>query len=179
MSKPPRRSTFGASLRASTQSFDASDFTSSPLCDAPRKARFASQFTRFVAAGCPSSKFPTWFFNHLRNTFGVPRHWSRAELHSRWFSDIESIAAFARRAVTYVPSGRADRGYADVEMRPKQWFIESGAADELNSRLNEATEARERAVLRALLTRYPDEADRANRRDPPPSQTDLFPHGLA
>lgn len=166
-------------LRAATESFDASDFTSSPLADARRKARFASHFTRFVAAGCPASLFPTWFFNHLRHTFGAPRHWSRSELHSRWFSTPEAAAAFARRALAHVPSGRADRGYSDVEVRLKQWLAVSGAADELIGRLNEAVEARDRAVLRALLTLYPDEAERALQRDAPPPQTELFPRELA
>lgn len=166
---PPRPRTPAPTSRplaAAPQSFDASDFTSSRLADAERKARFASHFTRFVAAGFPASLFPTWFFNHLRQTFGVPRHWSRSELHSRWFSTPEAMAAFARRALEHVPSGRADRGYSDVEHRLQLWLAESGAALELVRRLDEAREARDRELLRALLTLYPDEADRAPLREP-------------
>jgi hypothetical protein len=93
---------------APAHTFTASDFTSSRMADADQKARFASHFTRFVAAGCPPHLFATWFHRHLRHAFGLPRHWTRQEMIARWFSSQDAVAAFIQRLLDYTPAGRAE-----------------------------------------------------------------------
>jgi len=156
--------------------FATSDFTSSRAADAATKARFATQFSRFVVNGFSAQQFPTWFHKLLVQTFGLPRHASRIDLLSRRFSTPTTNAEFVPRIRAYIPAGRPDRGLTDVEIHLQRWLRTTGAATEIIHCSANLTEAAERHLLRVLLARYPDELQRLpGAADEDPMQPDLFP----
>jgi hypothetical protein len=165
-----------AKLLVPVRLFDPSDFTSSRAADPTTKARFATQFSRFVVNGFSAQQLPAWFHKLLVQTFGLPRHASRIDLLSRWFSNPATNAEFIQRLLAYVPAGRPDRGLTDVEIQLQQWLRTSGAAIEIIHRSANLAEATERHLLRVLLARYPDELQRLRGAAPQaPMQPDLFP----
>jgi len=171
---PPPRDPPPPPLAAAPQIFHSSDFVPSRLADPALKARFASHFCRFLAAGCPPQLFHSWFYKHLRLTFGLPPHASRADLLSRWFVSHASKADFVRRLLSHVPAPRPELSFADVELRVQEWLTASGAAAEYAHRSVAQDEAAERHLLRVLMRRYPDELGRDAVPAAAPVQPDLF-----
>lgn len=161
-------------LAAAPQIFRSSDFVPSRLADPALKARFASHFCRFLAAGCPPELFHSWFHKHLRLTFGLPSHASRADLLSRWFVSHTSKADFVRRLLSHPPAARPELSFADVELRVQEWLTASGAAAEFAHHAVALDEAAERHLLRVLMRSYPDELVRAAAPAPAPIQPDFF-----
>ena len=155
--------------------FSSESFTGTRFHDPASKARFASHFTRFVAAGFPESQFPSWFYERLSgNAFGLTRQYNRAGFYAHWFSTPADRLAFVDRVLGHEPVGKPDHTFVDVEVVLQGWLRSQGVRDRLAAALSEETEAAERALLRSLLQRYPDEAGRSHA-VAGPAQTELFP----
>ena len=160
---------------AEPATFPLQGFTETRSHDPASKARFAAHFTRFVGAGFPESQFPSWFYERLSGyTFGLVRQYDREAFYAHWFSTLQARLAFVDRVLGHEPVGKPDHTFVDVELVLKEWLRSQGVRDRLAAALSEETEAAERALLRRLLLRYPDEAGRSPAAVGP-VQTELFP----
>lgn len=168
----PRRA--GGEPLAEPATFSPEGFVETRVHDAAAKARFASHFTAFVAAGFPETLFHGWFYQRLHgNTFSLDGEAGRPAFYDRWFSGLAPQLRFVERVLQHRPLGSPERCFVDVEIALQAWLRDSGVLERLTAALAAEVEQEERALLRTLLARYPDEPARMAAPSGPP-QTELF-----
>jgi len=134
--------------------FTASQFTPTAYDSAEQKAKFATQFVRFVEADFKRTLFPKWFYKALSCTFGHIAHYDQNGFYHTWFRDTRAKLAFLDRTLEFPRYGDPKFTYSDVETVLARWVAESKKADYYRGRLASETEAAERAELARLTFKY-------------------------
>ena len=137
-----------------------------PWATREKKAKAANDLAVFLEAGCPRDLFTEEAYKGLSvHMFGHIAEFSIHGFYGTWFSTPEQRAywvEYVRRGGAYGfhAEDRADT-YGDVERKIVSWLDESGVGDRFIEAGRSNTEREERAQLRELLAKYPDEVIRA------------------
>ncbi len=145
--------------------FRADRFVATQYSSAAAKARFASHYVRFVAAGFDRSLFQLWFYRRLRMTFGHLAHTDVDGFYNTWFEGTFHQHGFVDQALRWPCPGDPAVTFCDVEAALQQWLRSVGALDLLAARHEAEREATERAQF-APATRQVRRAARVPARRP-------------
>ena len=141
-------------FKIDTTPMDASMFTDTEFDSAAKKADFGLQFLKFVASDFAQAGFTNKFYNRLNGTFGHIFHYNRDGFFQTHFSNTSSKINFLKMTMTYPCYGQPIFTFCDVEAEIQKRLLQSGVFRELNIRLNQEVEMRERAVLASLTRKY-------------------------
>lgn len=134
-----------------------------PWATQEKKAKSANDLAVFLEAGCPRNLFTEEAYYGLnQHMFGHIAEFSIHGFYNVWFSTPEARANwvwYARDGGAYGFHALEERPdlWGDVERKIVSWLDESGVGDRLVEAGRSNTERTERAQLRELLAKYPDE----------------------
>jgi hypothetical protein len=137
--------------------FKADEFVPSKWDTAADKARFCNAFVRFVEGGFKLDQFPETFYRRLSSCFGHIAHFNRDGFYETFFTDERGKLRFLEMAAEHACYGQAEFSYSDAEMALRSWVRTTGQVEAQLAKLRASTEASERARLRELAAKYPDE----------------------
>jgi hypothetical protein len=140
--------------------FDPKEFTSTKWHTAEDKAKFAMQFVRFVDGGFQEKQFTDGFYKRLSNMFGHIAHFNRGGFYGTFFTSLQARLEFLEQCANWSPCGDPAWTWSDVERALQGWMRETDAVGAARKRFGESAEKAERAQLRALAKKYPDEVGR-------------------
>jgi hypothetical protein len=136
--------------------FTADQFVATQWATAADKARFANTLLAFITAGMPRAKFTKALYQRLSNCFGHIAHYNLDGFYATWFATPQQRHAFMHRLADWTMHGQPDWTFGDVE-RAVQQAIRGELYERFAREANEDTERAERAALRQLAAKYPDE----------------------
>jgi len=137
--------------------FAAEEFQPTKWDTAADKARFANHFAKFVEGDFREDQFPEWFYQRLSKCFGHIANYNRGGFFAVFFTTEEGKFRFLQMSVENGCYGDPTFTYSDVERALRAWILATGLVDAQRAKVNTETETRERAQLRDLLAKYPDE----------------------
>ncbi len=141
---------------ARTNRFSPDGFTPTRFSTQADKAKFAEQFVRFVLEDFEWSHFPEWFYKRLSNTFGHIAHTNRLGFFETFFRTISGKVRFLRCCLQWPRYGDAGQTWSDVEQAIQVWLMENNVLSSYMLMERSEQELRERALLVALLEKYPE-----------------------
>ena len=86
------------------------------------KARFESQFKKFVTGGFKRRDFPVWFYRRLSMTFGHYAHNNEHRFYEDFFTTPEDRRQFIQQTVKHRVVGDPAWTYSDVEAVLQGWM---------------------------------------------------------
>lgn len=134
--------------------FTADRFTPTKWDSSDKKATFAKQFIRFVESDFARSKFPKTFYQRLSMTFSMIAHFNQHGFFETFFTTTEGKVRFLRMTLAHPCYGDPAWTYSDVERALQTWLRENDVLARYEARLEEETEAAERAALARLQAKY-------------------------
>jgi hypothetical protein len=134
--------------------FQPTQFTATKWETAQDKARFASQFQRFVQSDFAAQHFTDRFYRRLSMTFAHIAHYNRDGFWSEFFTTTADKVRFIEQTLQYPCYGDPAWTYSDVERALQAWLKDEGTLDRYRQKLAEETEAAERAELARLQRKY-------------------------
>jgi hypothetical protein len=129
-------------------------FTPTKWDTADKKAAFARQFIKFVQSDFARSKFPKTFYQRLSMCFGHIAHFNQHGFFETFFTTTQDRLRFLRMTLAHPCYGDPAWTYSDVERALQEWLRENDVLACYENRLEEETEAAERAVLARLQVKY-------------------------
>lgn len=86
------------------------------------KARFESQFKKFVTGGYKLRDFPKWFYTRLSNCFGHIAHYNQHVFYEEFFTTPEDRRRFNDMTLKWPCYGDPAWTYSDVEKVLQAWM---------------------------------------------------------
>lgn len=142
---------------ARTLLFQPSQFVLTAHDTAKDKADFANHFVRFVSSDFKWTLFTKRFYNRLSMCFGHIAHFDRAGFYGTFFKTLEGKIEFLCQAAEWPCLGSPEFTYSDVERVLGTWVRQQGFVEKYRALLGTDVEQSERALLRQLKAKYPDE----------------------
>lgn len=139
----------------------ASQFTATKHSTADDKAKFALHFVRFVEGGFQQKQFTDVFYRRLSNTFGHIAHYDKHGFYAAQFSSLRAQLGFLEQCAEWTCHGEPEWTWSDVERALQGWMREKDVVAQARKRFGEEAEKAERAQLRALAKKYPDEVGKS------------------
>jgi hypothetical protein len=140
--------------------FTAKQFTDTAFHSKEDKRKYANALAEFAIQGFPKKLFTTALYNNLRNSFGHIAHYDKDGFWTTWFQDNRHCDLWISHISTWDPMGDPAFTFSDMELAFKKWLLGSRVAKESAECSKQEIESEERAQLRALLKKYPDERKR-------------------
>jgi hypothetical protein len=137
--------------------FNASQFTPTQWSTAVDKAKFAAHFVRFVEDGFQEKQFTDVFYKRLSNMFGHIAHYNRGGFYGEFFASLRGQLEFLEQCSQWRAYGDPTVTWSDVERELQAWLLETDALGAARRKLAGEVEKAERAQLRALAKKYPEE----------------------
>lgn len=134
--------------------FQPTQFTATQWETAQDKAKFATQFQRFVQSDFAAQHFTDRFYRRLSMTFGNIAHCNRGGFWSEFFTTTADKVRFLEQTVQYPCYGDPTWTYSDVERALQAWLTAERTLDQYRQKLAEETEAVERTELVRLQRKY-------------------------
>jgi hypothetical protein len=132
----------------------APSFTAMSGATAADKLKFYAHFQRFVESDFAKERFPEWFYNRLRQTFGHIAHYDREGFYNTFFRTTAGKLEFVEGTLQYRCYGDPAFTYSDVERELIGWLNERGTRTALRAHLNAEILAAERRQLAALKNKF-------------------------
>ena len=129
-------------------------FTPTKWDTAQDKARFVTQFQRFVESDFARSKFPKWFYEQLSNTFGHIAHYDIHGFYATFFEDRQGKVDFIAQCLEYPCYGDSAWTYSDAEKVIQDWLKSRDVLLILQQRLDTERETIERQTYLRLKARF-------------------------
>ena len=132
------------------------DYTATKWNSVEDKAKFETQFKRFVLRGFRETMFNKKFYERLSLMFGHIAHTSKIGFYDTWFKNTTQRLAFLKHTVNGCMVGMGDPKWtwSDVEKVLSRWIMESRLIPECEAKLTKETETVERAQLARLKNKY-------------------------
>jgi hypothetical protein len=136
----------------------AKNFTDTEWASAEDKAKFANALRAFVESGFAESKFTRELYSRLHSLFGFIAEYDKGGFWGRWFHSPAACWQWVEQVRRNTIYGDPAVTWSDVEREIQKWLNDATVHGPIEGRAKMQIEKEERAVLRSLLAKYPDEA---------------------
>lgn len=133
-------------------------YTATEFSSVEDKTKFRMQLIAFVEGGFPQEQFTNALYKHLSNCFGHIAHFNRDGFYTTWFRSPEAQLEFCEHLLTWRCYGDPAFTFCDVEKDLQRWLRGADVIANLKQTIQASTEARERAELARLQTKYGEKA---------------------
>lgn len=115
--------------------------------------KYIDKLVAFAITGFPERKFTEDLYRWLSRHFDHIAHYDRGGFYGEWFSSLEKQIRWLNLACWDWQASRHDH----VEAEVKRLLVQNGIRERLFAAHTRSVEQAERAELRRLATKYPDE----------------------
>lgn len=146
-------------MAPSRERVDWPSFAATPWCSSRRKQQFADRFVKFVEADFAERLFSRGFYNAVSQIFGHHAHYNAAQFYADFFTTAHGKSRFIDHIAHGAFAGLGDPSYtwSDVEQAIQEVASERRWAERFQQAAIAEQQILERALLRELASRYPDE----------------------
>ena len=138
--------------------FSVEQFTATEWDSAEGKARWANAMAAWVERGFPERGFTNILYQQLHlHMYSHIAHYDKQGFYRNWFCDNYQRLKWLRYTIEGGACGYATDAawtWSDVEKAFSQWVRSVGLIEQYEKLCAEETEARERALLVQLQTKY-------------------------